>query len=93
LAQVIEHSRSTIEQSATVLGRLDPPGRAVDQTHANGVLQFGNRSGDGGLPGVQERCRLIHAASLHNSHEDVQVVQLHPASDTIAHLHRVAPYH
>jgi hypothetical protein len=42
-------------------------------------------------PVFRSRRRLIHAASLHNSHQDVKVVQLHPASDTIAHLHRTPP--
>jgi hypothetical protein len=28
--------------------------------------------------------RLSHAAGLHNRHEDVQVLQLHPAADAIA---------
>jgi hypothetical protein len=93
LAQVIEYSRSTIEQGETVLGRLDPLGGAIDQTHANGVLQFRDCSGDDGLPRVQKRRRLVHAASLRNSHQDVKIVQPHPASDTIAHLHRVARYH
>jgi hypothetical protein len=91
LAQVIEHSRSAIEQGTAVLGRLDPPVSTIDQTHADSVLQVGDRSGDGGLPGVQQRRRLVHAACLHNSHQNVKVVQPHPASDTIARLHRVSP--
>jgi len=52
-----------------------------------GVFQFRNRSGDGGLGGVQERRRLFHTAGLHNGHQDVDVLQLHPASDAIAQLH------
>ena len=35
--------------------------------------------------------RLSHAAGLHDGHEDVQVLQLHPASDAIAQLHRFHP--
>jgi hypothetical protein len=45
-------------------------------------------AGNGGLPGVQEHCCLVHAAGLNDGHQDVKVVQLHPTSDTIAHLHR-----
>jgi hypothetical protein len=39
------------------------------------------------LGSVQERCRLLHTAGLHNGHQDVEVLQLHPASDAIAQLH------
>jgi hypothetical protein len=42
-----------------------------------------------GLPRVQKRGRFAHAAGLHHGHEDVQILQLHPASDAIAQLHRV----
>jgi len=44
LAQVIEHGRSTIEQGATIHGRFDPPGCALDQTHTNDVFQFRSRA-------------------------------------------------
>src|SRR6266545_5616419 len=40
LAQDIEQSRSAIEQGATVLGRLDTLGVAVEQAHAECMLQF-----------------------------------------------------
>ena len=33
------------------------------------------------------RGSLAHAAGLHNGHQDVKVVQLHPASDSITQLH------
>ena len=87
LAQVIEHGRSAIEQGATVLGRLDALRVAVEQTHANGPFQFRDRSGNGGLGRIEERGRLAHAAGLHDGHQDMEVVQLHPASDAIAQLH------
>ena len=41
-AQVIEDSRPSIKQGATVFGRLDTLGVAIDQTHANGLFQFGD---------------------------------------------------
>jgi hypothetical protein len=31
--------------------------------------------------------RLAHAAGLHDRHQDVEVVQLYPASDAVAQLH------
>src|SRR5262249_5713351 len=49
--------------------------------------------------GVQELGRLAHAAGLHDRHQNVEVVKLHPASDSIAQLHlssiaiRIWKYH
>ena len=40
------------------------PGGAVEQTYAHGILQICDRSGNGRLPCVQERGRLVHAAGL-----------------------------
>src|SRR5215208_7213949 len=40
LTQVVEDSRSTGEQRATELGRLDPLAVAVQQAHAKGMLQI-----------------------------------------------------
>jgi hypothetical protein len=42
------------------------------------------------LPGIQERRGLVHAASLHDSHEHEEIVQFHLAADPIAHPHRLA---
>ena len=75
---------AAIEQRATVLCRLDPLTVAVEQTHAEGVLQIRNRLGNVGLRGVEASRSLPHAAVLHDGHEDVQVLQLDPAADTIA---------
>src|SRR5262249_7349115 len=87
LAQVIEYGRSAIEQRATVLRRLDPLAVAVEQAHAEGMLQFRDRSRNRRLGAVEAFRRLPHAASLHHGHEDVEVLQLQPASDAIAQLH------
>ena len=87
LAQVIEYGRAAVEQRATVLGRLDALAVAVEQAHADRMLQFRDRSRNVGLSGVEALRRLPHAAGLHHRHEDVQVLQLHPASDAIAQLH------
>ena len=78
---------SALEQRAAVLGRLDTLRIAVEKAHADRVFQVRDRSGNGGLSGVQERGRLAHAAGLHHGHQHVEVVQLHPTSDAIAHLH------
>ena len=91
LAQVIEYGCAAIEQRAAVFGRLDALAVAIEQAHAERMLQFRDRSRNGGLGGVQALRRLAHAAGLHDGHEDMQVLQLHPAPDAIAQLHRVTP--
>jgi hypothetical protein len=46
-----------------------------------------NRSGNGGLPGIEEHGRFAHASGLHDGHQDVEVLQLQPAPDAITQLH------
>ena len=87
LAQVIEHGCSAFKKCATVIGRRDPSGTAVEQGHANGLLQISNRSGNGGLRRVEECGGFVHAAGLNDRHQDMKVVQFHPASDAIVRLH------
>ena len=87
LAQVIEHGHSAIEQGATVLGRLDALAAAIEQPHADRVFKVRDRSRNGGLRGIEDLRRLAHAAGLHDRHQDVEVVQLYPASDAVAQLH------
>jgi hypothetical protein len=84
LAQVVEHGHSTIEQGATILGRLGTLTASIEQPHADGLFQLRDRSRNGGLRGVQDFRRPAHAAGLNDGHQDVEVVQLHPASDAIA---------
>jgi hypothetical protein len=36
---------------------------------------------------IEEHGRLAHAAGLHDSHQDMKVVQLDPESDAIAQRH------
>jgi hypothetical protein len=57
---------------------------AVEQAHAERMLQVRDRSRYSRLTGVEVLRRLAHAAGLHHGHEDVQVLQLHPAADAIA---------
>jgi len=75
------------EQGAAVFCRLHALPVAVQQAHAERVLQVRDRSGNGGLGAVEALRSLAHAAGLHHGHEDVQVLQLHPASGAIAKLH------
>jgi hypothetical protein len=87
LAQVVKHGNAAIEQCAPKLGWLDSLPMTVEQLHAESVLQFGNRSGNSRLRDVEPLRRLPHAAGLHHGHENVQVLQFHPASDAVAQLH------
>src|SRR5262245_12997971 len=87
LAQVVEYSHSTIQQCTTVLRRLDALAVAIEQAHAEGMLQFPDRSRNSRLSNIKALGRLPHAAGLHDGHEDVQVLQLQPASDAIVQLH------
>ena len=75
------------EQSLAVLRRLDALPVALEKTYAERVLQIRDRSRNRRLGRVQAPCRLPHAAELHGGHENVQVVQLHAASDPITDLH------
>src|SRR5205807_7310148 len=52
LAQVVEYGHSAIEQRAAVLGRLDPLAVAVQQPHAERMLQFADRSRNVRLSGI-----------------------------------------
>jgi hypothetical protein len=87
LAQVIEYGHPAIQQGAAVLGRLDPLAMAVEQAHAERMLQFSDRSRNVRLSGIEDLRRLPHAARLHHGHEHVEVLQFHPASEAIAQLH------
>jgi hypothetical protein len=87
LAQGIENSRSAVEQRATIPGRFNALAVAIEQANAERLLQFRDRSRNCGLRGIEPFGRLQHAARLYDRHEDIQVVQFHPASDAIGHLH------
>ena len=72
-------------------GRLDPLAMAVQQAHTERMLQIRDRSRNAGLCGAETLRRFPHTASLQDSHQDVEVLQLHPASDAIAQLHGAHP--
>jgi hypothetical protein len=87
LAQIIEHRRSTIEQSATVGSRLDALEAAVKQRYTDRSFQLCDGPGNGGLSGVEARGCFPHTACLRDFHQDMKVLQLHAPSDAIAQLH------
>src|SRR3954453_7004004 len=76
LAQFVEYGHSAIKQCAPVFGRLDTLTMAVEQAHAERLLQIRNRFRYVGLRRIQASRRLPHAAGLHNCHEGVQVLEL-----------------
>src|SRR5882762_6010407 len=55
------------------------------------MLQVRDRSRNVRLGGIEALRCLPHGAGLHDGHEDVQVLQFHPASDAIGQLH-VGPH-
>ena len=59
LTQIIEHGRSAFKKCATVAGRRNAAGAAVEQRHAHGPLQISNRSGYGGLRCVRSAAALF----------------------------------
>src|SRR5215467_681958 len=85
--QFVENYRPAIQKHAPVLRRLDALAAAIEETHPERMLQFRDRSGDGGLSAVEAFRRLSHAAGLHDGHENVQLVQLKAASDAVTPLH------
>ena len=67
-----------------------PAGGGADSVFrviAERMLQVRDRSRNVRLGGIEALRRLPHGARLHDGHEDVQVLQLHSASDAIAQLH------
>src|SRR5215510_14779549 len=85
--QLIEYGYATIEQCTAVFRRLNPSPRAIEQSNTESRLQLCNRSRNGRLGGVEKLSCFAHAAGLHDGHEDVEVLQLHTASDAVAQLH------
>ena len=70
-----------------VFGRFNSLAVAIEEAQAEHLLQVRNRFGNVGLRGVQVSRRLPHAAGLHDGHEDMEVLQLKPPADAIAHSH------
>ena len=87
LAQFVENHRPAVEKRAPVLGRFDTLPATIQQPSANRMLQLRDRSGNGGLGGIEALRCLSHAARFHHDHENVKVVQLEAASNTGSPLH------
>ena len=87
LPQLIEGGMAATEHGAPILGELDAARIALQQTHAEGVLQFADRARDDGMGDGELARRLRHAPALRHREQDMQVAQLDPAPDPIVPAH------
>src|SRR5205085_6705341 len=60
LPQFVEHCDASFDKRPAIRRRLYTLSAAVEQAHAEGVLQVGNRLGNGGLRHVESARRLPH---------------------------------
>jgi hypothetical protein len=87
LPELVEGCEAMSEERPAVDGGLNAPAGAVEQTHAEGMFQTGDRSRHYRLRDRKAVGRLGHAAPLHRGKEDVHVLQLETAADAISPLH------
>ena len=87
LSQFIEDYSAPLDEGVTIVRRLDPLSRAVEETHAERMFEVGDRLRDGGLRHVETTDRLAHAACSDHGHQDVEVPQLDAASQTFIPWH------
>ena len=76
LTEVIKDGRGTVEQCATMDGRIDTLLTAIQETHAHRVFQFRDRARNRWLGRVEALRGLAHATSLGHGHEYVQILRL-----------------
>src|SRR5262249_15176070 len=81
LLELVERDRAALEQGTAIHGRLDALGAAVEQPHAQRMLEVGDDLRNGGLRHPELCGRLGHAAALHDREEDMQVAQPQPTAD------------
>src|SRR5262249_2028389 len=83
LAELVEHGDAAPDDGVAVLRRLDAPRAALEQAHAERMLEVGGRPRDGRLRRAEALRRLGHAAGLDHGHQHAHVVQLEAALDAI----------
>ncbi len=86
LPQFVEHGDASLDERAAIGCRLYALPAPVEQAHAEGVLQIGDRLGNGGLRHVEGTRRLAHAAGLNDGHENIDVAQSEAAADAVVPL-------
>src|SRR5215510_4664762 len=86
LPQFVEHCDAALDQRTTIWRGLNALAAAVEQAHAQCVLQIGDRLRDGGLRHVEGACCLAHAACLDNGQQNIDVSQFEAAADAVVPL-------
>src|SRR5262245_62996910 len=82
-----EHGRAAMDEGAAIGGRLDALRCAVEETHAERMLEVGDGLRDDRLRDGKPLRRLGHAPRLGDSEKDVQVAQLDASTDPVAPRH------
>ena len=86
LPQLIERGIAAAEHGAPICRKLDTTRISLQQTNAEGVLEFADRARDDGMGYGQLACRLGHAAELCDGDKDMQIAQLDPAAVVVRRL-------
>ena len=86
LSQFVEHGDTPLDQRAAIRCRLYTLPAPVEQAHAEGVFQVGNRLGNGGLRHVEGARGLPHAARLYDGQENIHVSQFEAAANPVVPL-------
>src|SRR5438046_1215892 len=86
LPQFVEHCDASFDKRAAIRCRLYALSAPVEQAHAEGVFQVGDRLGNGGLRHVEGGSRLPHAARLNDGQQNIHVPQFEAAADTVVPL-------
>ena len=76
-----------MDEGAAIGGRLDALRCAVEETHAERMLEVGDGLRDDRLRDGEPLRRLGHAPRLGDSEKDVQVAQLNASADPVAPRH------
>src|SRR4051812_11314853 len=81
LTKIVENGYAAVQQRAAIFRRLDALRTAVEQAHAEGVLEVCDGPGNCRLGCVQLSCRHAHTAGLNHGHQYMQIVELEAASN------------
>lgn len=73
-------------------GQLDAAPAAIEQPHAEGVLEIGNRLGDHRLRDRKISSRAPHCAGVCDRHENAEVAQFEARTDAVAPQHWSYPF-
>ena len=86
LPQFVKHCDAPLDERAAIRRRLYALPAPVEQAHAEGVFQVGDRLGNGGLRHVEGARRLPHAAGLNDGQQNIHVPQFEAAAETVVPL-------